>query len=88
MLPKSGDLTKVSNWRPIAILPILYKIFARLVYNRISPVLFQHQSRDQHAFTPFVRIEDALLCAECSIQYALEFNVLLCVIKLGFTQGI
>ena len=26
MLPKSGDLTQTSNWRPIAILPIFYKI--------------------------------------------------------------
>ena len=46
-----------------------------MVHSRISPPLLQHQSRDQHAFTPFVRIEDALLCAECSIQYALIFNV-------------
>ena len=75
MLPKSGDLTQVSNWRPSAILPILYKVFARMVYDRISARLFEYQSRDQHAFTPSVRIEDALLCAETSIQYALEFNV-------------
>ena len=27
MLPKSGGLTDPSNWRPIAILPILYKMF-------------------------------------------------------------
>ena len=87
MLPKSGDLTKVSNWRPIAILPILHKIFARLVYNRSSPVLFQHQSRDQHVFTPFVRIEDALLCAECSIQYALEFNVPLWLLSMDLRKA-
>ena len=46
-----------------------------MVYDRISVRLFEYQSRDQHAFTPSVRIEDALLCAEASIQYALEFNV-------------
>ncbi len=40
MLPKTGDLSDIANWRPIAILPILYKIFARLIYNRISSVLF------------------------------------------------
>ena len=27
LIPKSGDLTKVENWRPIAVLKIMYKIF-------------------------------------------------------------
>ena len=27
MLPKSRNLNEMSNWRPIAILPILYKVF-------------------------------------------------------------
>ena len=37
MLPKDGDLNKLTNWRPIAILSIFYKKNAKLVYNRISP---------------------------------------------------
>ena len=36
MLPKDGDLKELSNWRPIALLSIFYKIFAKFVYNRIS----------------------------------------------------
>ena len=75
MLPKDGDLSEATNWRPIAILPILYKIFSRLIYNRIAPCLHAHQSTDQHAFTPGVRIEDALLTAEVVIEYASEFHV-------------
>ena len=75
MLPKDGDARQVKNWRPIAILPIMYKAFARLIYNRISPILFSWQSEQQHAFTPEKRIEDALLQAEVVIEYALEFNV-------------
>ena len=75
MLPKDGDTRQLKNWRPIAILPIMYKLFARLLYNRISPTLFNRQSEQQHAFTPDKRIEDALLQAEVVIEYALEFNV-------------
>ena len=60
MIPKTGDLSKISNWRPIAILPVLYKLFSRLIYNRIAPILLFYQSKDQHAFTPDTRIEDAL----------------------------
>ena len=64
MLPKSGDLQDIGNWRPIAILPILYKLIARMVYHRIGPMLISQQSLDQHAFTPGFRIEDALIIAE------------------------
>ena len=46
MLPKDGDLNELTNWRPIAILQIFYKIYSKLVYNRISPFLFRHQSWD------------------------------------------
>ena len=65
---KGEDLLQVSNWRPIVILPILYKIFARLLYNRIALGLFVYQSLDQHTFTSNARIEDALLYAEVSSQ--------------------
>ena len=46
MLPKSGNLEYVSNWRPIAILPILYKLFAKMLYYRLSPILERHQADD------------------------------------------
>ena len=36
MLPKDGDLSDVGNWRPIAILPILYKVFAKMLYFRLG----------------------------------------------------
>lgn len=46
MLLKSGDLKKVTNWRPIAILPVLYKIFAKMLHYRLQPILEEHQSHD------------------------------------------
>ena len=49
MLPKSGNLELVSNWRPIAILPILYKVFAKMLYYRLSPILEKHQA-DDHVY--------------------------------------
>ena len=73
---RSGDVRRLKNWRPIAILPIMYKLFAPLLYNRISHTLFEWQSEHQHAFTPNRRIEDALLYAVLVIEYALEFNTL------------
>ena len=75
ILPKHDELQDTGNRRPIAILPVMYKLFVRLIYNRIAPLLLVNQSQEQYPFTPGVRIEDALLCAKCSIGYLLEFNV-------------
>ena len=87
MLPKDGGLTEISNWRPIAILPIPYKLFARLLFNRISPGLLARQSPDQHAFTPGVRIEDALVTAEVAIEYAIEFNTPLWLLSMDLRKA-
>ena len=46
MLPKSGNLECPSNWRPIAILPILYNFFAKMVYYRLYPILDAYQADD------------------------------------------
>ena len=35
MLPKGGDQKDPSNWRPIAVLHVWYKIFARIMYNSV-----------------------------------------------------
>ena len=69
MLPKECDLGEISNWRSIAILLICYKVFSKLVHDRISILLFRHKSREQHVFIPDIRIEDALLCAEVVFEY-------------------
>jgi len=50
MLPKQGDLTVPGSWRPIAILKITYKIFSKLIYQRLREQLEQQQACDQVGF--------------------------------------
>ena len=52
MIPKSGDRADPANWRPIAILRASYKIFARLLLQRLHPYLEPRQSPDQRGFRP------------------------------------
>ena len=35
VIHKSGDTGLPNNYRPISIIPLLYKLFARLLYNRL-----------------------------------------------------
>ena len=41
MIPKDGDSKELPNLHSIALLLLLYKIFSKLVYHRISSHLFQ-----------------------------------------------
>ena len=65
----------------------MYKIFSKLLYNRIAPILLRGQSHDQHAFTPDVRIEDALLCAEIIIGNAQEFELPLWLLSMDLRKA-
>ena len=50
VLHKSGDTKVPHNYCPIAIIPLLYKLYARLLYNRLEPLLDKHQSPDRAGF--------------------------------------
>ena len=57
---KSGDPQLPSNYRPIAIIPLLYKLFARLLYNRLETHLDNYQTPDQAGFRHDYSTEDHL----------------------------
>eukprot|EP00973_Karenia_brevis_P062155 8644362-Karenia_brevis.AAC.1 len=75
MLPKTGNLEEVGNWRPIAVLPILYKVFSKMLFNRIYNILDPHQSHDQVGFRKGAWLEDALSVFESVSNLATEFNM-------------
>ena len=88
MLPESGNLAILSNWRHIlvAILLTLYKLFAMMVCNRIYQIVVASQSREQCAFTLGARFEDALCPVEIAIQHCAEFHKPLCVMSMDMRR--
>ena len=75
MLPKKGNLNDPANYRPIALLPILYKLFSKMLYNRIMPHLNARQSDDQCGFRPGCWLEDGFAIYEGIVGNAIEFNL-------------
>lgn len=75
MLPKSGDLNNPGNWRPIAVLPICYKLFARIVYNRLRLFLDPQISDEQMGFMPNRGTDDALLTLESVTQNSIDYQI-------------
>ena len=75
LLPKSGDLSDPANWRPIAILRVCYKIFARILYNRLRTTLEPQFSDEQMGFMPCRGPDDALLILESVIHKSIDHDV-------------
>eukprot|EP00959_Pyramimonas_sp_CCMP1952_P439546 9201969-Pyramimonas_sp.AAC.1 len=62
VMPKSGDPQQAKNYIPICTIPLLYKLFSRLLYNRLQPVLDKRQTDDQAGFRPGRSVKSALPC--------------------------
>ena len=73
--PKSGDLTNPGNWRPLTILNIAYKFFARIVYKRLKQILEAQQSKDQVGFRTSVGVDDAFAVLENVCSRSMEWSV-------------
>jgi hypothetical protein len=52
LIPKKGDLTALSNWRPITLLNTDYKLITRCLSSRISSVLPSLITTDQSYCVP------------------------------------
>ena len=87
MLPKSGDLNDPSNWRPIAILPVIYKIFSKILCNRLRGVLNEHQPDDQYAFRPNRNINDVFIILESMIGESIEYDTALWLVSLDLRKA-
>ena len=64
---KTGDPTDANNWRPIAILDVVYKVFAKILYNPLFPTLDPQQSDEQFGFRTDCGTDEALMILACII---------------------
>lgn len=61
-MPKKGDPQVISNYRPIATLNVLAKLFERLIFNKISDYTYSLISIHQHGFTKARSTTSNLAC--------------------------
>ena len=64
LLHKGGDRQALTNWRPITLLNLSYKIYAKALQLRLQPVLMDVISPDQSGFLPLRFILDNLLITQ------------------------
>ena len=75
------------NYRPIAIIPILYKLFSRLIYNSLETKLDQPQCPDQAGFRHNYSTEDHLYTTTILHEKADEYQINLWTAAVDFQKA-
>jgi hypothetical protein len=75
VLFKKGEQRCLENYRPISIVPILYKVFSRILDARLRKHIAGEQSPDQAGFRPGFGCEDHLFAMAMLGEKCSEFNM-------------
>ena len=80
LIPKVQNLERVTNFRPISLCNVIYKIASKFLANRLKPLLNSSVSEAQSAFTADKLITDNILIAFESLHHMKT----ICMGKIGF----
>lgn len=84
-IPKEGDLKDLNYWRPITLLTVMYKIFAKPM--QLRPLLMEVISLEQSAFLPLRYILDNIVLVQEAFQWAKTSNQPTVFFKLDFSKA-
>jgi hypothetical protein len=87
LLHKGQEHSRLTNWRPITLLNIAYKLYAKGLQLRLQPVLMEIISLDQSAFLPLRFIFDNILLTHETIDWAEYSGQPLIFLKLDFSKA-
>ena len=82
LIPKKGDLRHLTNWRPISLLNIDYKIITKTLANRVSRVIHTLISEDQSCCVPGRNIADNVILIDNIMQYLQNNNMKGYILKI------
>jgi hypothetical protein len=87
VLFKKGEPTLPDNYRPIAMIPILYKVFSKVLCARVQDILIQEQSVDQAGFRPGFGCEDHLFAVTLISEMSREWNTPVWMAAVDFQKA-
>ena len=87
VLFKGGDMKHAKNYRPICVLPLLYKLFSTMLYRRLQPSLDKELPKDQAGFRKKFGTVDHLHAFAQIQEKTSEWNVELWTCFLDFQKA-
>ena len=87
VLLKKGDPTIRGNYRPICILPLMYKLFSRMLCERLSVFIMPLQAVDQAAYRKGYSTDDHSFVITQLIEKSNEYNFPLWMVLIDYTKA-
>ena len=87
LIPKEGNPKDLNHWRPITLLPVIYKIFAKTLQLRLQPMLRDVISPEQTAFLLLRFILDNIVLAQETLHWAKTSRQPTVFLKLDFSKA-
>jgi exonuclease III len=87
LIPKKGDTKLLKNWRPISLLPCVYKVVSRAVYNRVKKFTDRFTSRAQKGFTKNRYIQEVLINVMQNISFCQNENINGAIVSIDFKKA-
>ena len=84
---KKGNPKQVGNYRPIAILPVMYKLFSRMVCTRLLEFIVPAQGVEQAAYRKGFSTADHLLTVTVVAEKCYEYNAPLWIALVDYAKA-
>ncbi|CAB3240548.1 unnamed protein product [Arctia plantaginis] len=85
---KKGDKTRLKNFRPISLLSHVYKLFSRVITNRLAQRLDEFQPPEQAGFRSGYGTIDHIHTVRQIIQKTEEYNQPLCLAFVDYEKAL
>ena len=86
-LPKKGDLSLVTNYRGISLMPIAAKLYNKMLLNRIVPHIEPLLRKNQNGFRRGRSTLSQILCLRRLIEESQAFNKDLALVFVDFSKA-
>jgi hypothetical protein len=87
LIPKKGDTTKLTNWRPISLLSCMYKVLSRALNNRLKLACNFIYSRSQKGFTSNRYLQEVLINLGETIGFCNSKNIPACIVAIDQSKA-
>lgn len=87
LLFKKGDKQRLENYRPISLVPQIYKLLTKIINNRLVNKLDNYQPPEQAGFRSGYSTQDHLQVMRNLIEKSKEYNLPLCLAFIDFEKA-